>query len=474
MAQIDIKNTFLRILDGRRASLSPASGTANSRLTFTDANVHHGTQWQMVDQVTVAIVVAGNNTPLTVSVTGKAITINQSTGSGGAATGTASQIITAYNLVAAAVALASIANYPASTGAGITVAAAAAPLANGPRALTVKIGDGNLTWDEKKNRIYFKDRGILDAVRDGDEEPLELSWEFAYEFLEAVVSLQAVTKSGNAAPWVSAAGQTLVIQFDAGGVQTFTVTATSALRAGGSVTLPPAAGSTLLVKVDGGATQTVTFTGAESTAVLVAGQINYALAGAEAVVNTGAIDLQSPTFGSGSSIQVVSGTALTALGMTAGTTSGTGNVVNAAAVTMADVLSILSTLTDGTAASDGNGHLVLTSAVSGSGSTAQFMPASTAVGFGFNTELNTGGVPSIEDVLEQRGNAASWVTSSPDTCELYCNDLELEYDAPCTPPRKEFIIFPMFRFEKLNHDPKMSRVSVSGKCNVTTALVSEY
>lgn len=474
MAQIDIKNTFLRVCDGRRASLTPASAPGNSKLTFTDANPHRGTQWQSVDPVTVAIVVAGNNTPLSVSVSGKAITINQSTGGGGAATGTAAQIIAAYNLVAAAVALATIANFTGSTGAGITDPVAATALGNGPRALTVKIGDGNLTWDEKINRIYFKDRGILDAVRNGDEEPMALKWEFAYEFLEAVSSPQAVSESNNAAPWALSPGQTLLVQFDVGGVQTFTFTATGAVRAGGGPTLPPAAGSTLLIKVDGGAVQTVTFTGAESTPTLLAGQINHALAGAEAVVNGGNIDFHSPTQGSASSIQITGGTALVAIGHTVGTSSGSGNVPNIAAVGMADAFAVLAGLTNGTVANDGLGHLVFTSATSGVGSTAQVLPASTAVGFGFNTELNTSGIPTIEDVLEQRGNASGWVTTSTDTCEPYCIDLELEYDAPCTPPRKEFALFPMFRHESLDHDPKMSKVSVSGKCNVTQALVSEY
>jgi hypothetical protein len=47
------------------------------------------------DNISYQIVVAGNNTPLSVSISGRDITINQSTGVAGAATGTAMQILSA-------------------------------------------------------------------------------------------------------------------------------------------------------------------------------------------------------------------------------------------------------------------------------------------------------------------------------------------------------------------------------------------
>jgi hypothetical protein len=65
-----------------------------------------------------------------------------------------------------------------------------------------------------------------------------------------------------------------------------------------------------------------------------------------------------------------------------------------------------------------------------------------------------------------------WVTTSPNNCEPYCIDLEVEHDIPCTPPLKEILMFPMLRVEKLGHDPKMSKVAISGKCNVTLPTIN--
>ena len=51
--------------------------------------------------------------------------------------------------------------------------------------ITLKIGEGNLTWTETYNREYMKDRGILDSVRDGDEEPCEVSFQIKYAAIKA-------------------------------------------------------------------------------------------------------------------------------------------------------------------------------------------------------------------------------------------------------------------------------------------------
>lgn len=480
MAQIDIKNCFLRVCDGRRATLSPASVPANSALTFTDADYHHGTRWQTLDPVSVSIVVAGTNTALSVvavSTQGsKSVTINQSTNGGGAATGTANQIIAAVVASAAASALVTVANAGGSSGVGVTDAVSATPLATGPRVLTVKIGDGNLTWDETQNRVYFKDRGILDAVRNGDETPLDVKWAFAYEFLEEVVGTQASVTSSNAAPWTLTPADTLIVTFDTGGAQTFTFSATAAVKAGSAPTLPPTASNTLLVKVDGGAVQTFTFAGSENTPALVAALINNTMTGGSAVVNGSNIDLRSDSKGTGSSIQVTGGSAAAAVGQAVATASGSGNVVNIVSVKYSELTTILSGLTNGTLTQATGGYAVLTSNVTGGGSTVT-ITGTARTEFGFASGTTTGlttGTPTVEDALDQRANGSTWITTSPDTCEPYCVDLELEYDAPCTPVRKEFAVYPMFRYEGLDHDPKGSQVSVNGKCNVTVATVYEF
>jgi hypothetical protein len=74
--------------------------------------------------------------------------------------------------------------------------------------IDVTVGEGNITWTEAKEYEYLLDRGDLDTVREGDEQPLEVSLEFVYEAIvtgtsETVTPVDAVKGSGGAAEWVS-------------------------------------------------------------------------------------------------------------------------------------------------------------------------------------------------------------------------------------------------------------------------------
>jgi len=51
-----------------------------------------------------------------------------------------------------------------------------------PARIEIRIGEGNLTWTEAREFDYVLDRGNLDTVRQGDEQPLEIQLEFLYEF----------------------------------------------------------------------------------------------------------------------------------------------------------------------------------------------------------------------------------------------------------------------------------------------------
>jgi hypothetical protein len=76
----------------------------------------------------------------------------------------------------------------------------------GSNTLEVVIGEGNLTYQEKKTRQYFRDRGQLDTVRDGDEEPVDVRLDFTWEFLKGdsdTTIEDALKKRGGAAAWVS-------------------------------------------------------------------------------------------------------------------------------------------------------------------------------------------------------------------------------------------------------------------------------
>ena len=87
-------------------------------------------------------------------------------------------------------------------------------------------------------------------------------------------------------------------------------------------------------------------------------------------------------------------------------------------------------------------------------------------------KADTGETPTIEDALKQRGEAATWVSSSDDLCEPYAVDLEIVYTPPCAGVDPEVYTLSNFRYEDLSHDFKQGQVSVSGKCNVTQATIA--
>jgi len=77
-----------------------------------------------------------------------------------------------------------------------------------PIELTIKIGDGNLTYTEANEYEYDLDRGVLDTVRAGDQVPLDVSLDFVYEFIttgtsEVVSVMDALKAIGGASEWRS-------------------------------------------------------------------------------------------------------------------------------------------------------------------------------------------------------------------------------------------------------------------------------
>lgn len=76
------------------------------------------------------------------------------------------------------------------------------------RELIVKIGEGNLTFNEKRTIEYKRNRGRLDQTRLGDEEPIDVSFDFWYEFLTASTGLtpsieDVLKKRGEASTWIT-------------------------------------------------------------------------------------------------------------------------------------------------------------------------------------------------------------------------------------------------------------------------------
>lgn len=119
---------------GSRVSLGAQTGAAlttaltgtNNDLTYSSVN-----RGPAGNDISVRYVVAGNSTALSVSVSGKDITVNVATDSGGAATSTAAQIRTAVLAATAAAALVSVANATGNDGTGVVTALARTSLTGG-------------------------------------------------------------------------------------------------------------------------------------------------------------------------------------------------------------------------------------------------------------------------------------------------------------------------------------------------------
>jgi hypothetical protein len=79
-----------------------------------------------------------------------------------------------------------------------------------PNELTIKIGDGNLTYSEKRNMEYLLDRGVIDEVREGDDVPMDINFTFNWEYIKGALSTtgspsveDALKQIGAAANWTS-------------------------------------------------------------------------------------------------------------------------------------------------------------------------------------------------------------------------------------------------------------------------------
>lgn len=205
MAKLDLKKTTIRLMDGKRATLTFDSVAANSDIVFTEVRTHVGTN---DSPIRVRSVNPGtNNAALGITVAGSDITINLATDGSAAATTTATLAVAALAASQAAAALVSA--VAEGSGAGLLSVIGYTALTGGPNTLEVKIGDGNLTYSEKRNIEYVKDKGVLDTVREGDEEPVDIKFDFTWEFLKAVTSSGAPTVEdvlknvGEASTWVT-------------------------------------------------------------------------------------------------------------------------------------------------------------------------------------------------------------------------------------------------------------------------------
>ena len=109
-----------------QATLSTNLSGSNNDLTYTARE--RGTAG---NSIRVRYVVSGNNTALSVSVSGSDITVNSATDGGGAATSTAAQVKAAIEASSAADLLVTVANKTGNDGTGVIAALSYTALASG-------------------------------------------------------------------------------------------------------------------------------------------------------------------------------------------------------------------------------------------------------------------------------------------------------------------------------------------------------
>ncbi len=224
----------------------------------------------------------------------------------------------------------------------------------------------------------------------------------------------AVVSSSNPSPWALSTGQTIVVQVDGGGNLTTTFTGVAAEVQTATGTFVLADGETLLVGTDSfnsGAAQTITFHTANfvsigaATAAEVAAVINAQLIGGFAFVTSNKVQIQSDTAGTGSRIILTGGTAQSALGLSNGTTSGTGNVANIFAVQSAEAISLLNAAAGGAyVATYSASSLHLTTVATGASHTILVTVGSTAASeFGFDHATHAGTNSGVAATLTIEG-----------------------------------------------------------------------
>lgn len=75
-----------------------------------------------------------------------------------------------------------------------------------PLEITLKIAEGTLEYTETRNIEYVKDRGKLDDVVLGDEEPMDVSLDVKWDFLKGdgtATPEDALKQRNDASSWVS-------------------------------------------------------------------------------------------------------------------------------------------------------------------------------------------------------------------------------------------------------------------------------
>jgi hypothetical protein len=179
MARIELRDATIRLKDGLAGSAIVAANCAVNATTLT------------VNTVVL------NTTVTTLVPVGARLTVNT-------VNNTQVYIVTART-PANAGPTTSITISPACVGANMVAGDVITFL---PQELEIKVGDGNVSYSENKQYTYLLDRGDLDTVREGDQQPVDVTLGFVYEHVttgtsELMSPVDALKRIGTATEWVS-------------------------------------------------------------------------------------------------------------------------------------------------------------------------------------------------------------------------------------------------------------------------------
>lgn len=165
----------------------------------------------------------------------------------------------------------------------------------------------------------------------------------------SLTPLAYVQASGKTAPWVLAAGQTLIWERD-GVSRTATFAATAAVKNGtGGTFTGLLGGEQIAIAINGQPATTVSFQAGDTSITAIISRINTAFGFTFASNNSGQIRLTSNQLGTGSNVTVSSSATATTLGLDTTPVNGTGDAANIAAATFAELAAKVTATDSGSA-----------------------------------------------------------------------------------------------------------------------------
>ena len=205
MAVIDLKNTTFRLYDGKDLD---ATGiiAINQTAAEADFSVQAKIMASPDAPITLTLVEPGVDAALSVVVTERAIVVNLAEATA-VITTTATLLKAAIEGNAAANALVTITLDEAGT--GICEGLAITTITN-PSSIAVTIGEGTFTYSEKRPVEFKLNRGVLNEVREADQEPIDVSFDFSWDYITAATGASvpsvedALKRLGAAAAWYNA------------------------------------------------------------------------------------------------------------------------------------------------------------------------------------------------------------------------------------------------------------------------------